>query len=398
MTLAQEVTLMHGVGEDKAPSGTVGATAAIPSLGIPAINEQDGPGGVGDGVSGVTQLPAPEALAATFDPTAATCFGQVIGAEARGKGIDLVYGPTVNIVRVPQWGRAFESLGEDPDLTGNIGAAEVDGIQRTGTMAQVKHYAVYNQETNRNTPQDDAIVSTKALQEIYLHGWDQIIQADPSSVMCSYSTINGTDACQDSSLIHGYLDTTLGFSGFVGSDYVATHSTVAAVDAGLDQEQPESTYLGSALVAAVDDGQVSRATVNDAVLRILTQMYRFRLFTDDTKGAIRANVATAADAEVSNSVAEEGTVLLKNTSHLLPLAKARTGRHRHHRPGRPSRSDQCRRRQCHREGDRRGHSAHRHPPSHPIEDENYLHLGPPRGPRFRDHPVHLPERPLSRAG
>src|ERR1700683_3852877 len=144
MTLDQEVTLMHGVGEAKAPSGTVGATAAIPSLGIPAINEEDGPAGVGDGVTGVTQLPSPEALAATFDPAAAACFGQVIGSEARGKGINLVYGPTVNIVRVPQWGRAFESLGEDPDLTGNIAAAEVDGIQRTGTMAQVKHYAVYN--------------------------------------------------------------------------------------------------------------------------------------------------------------------------------------------------------------------------------------------------------------
>ena len=325
MTLDQEVTLMHGVGEEKAPSGTVGATAAIPSLGIPSVNQQDGPGGVGDGVSGVTQLPSPEALAATFDPTAATCFGQVIGTEARAKGINLIYGPTVNIVRVPQWGRAFESLGEDPDLTGDIGAAEVAGIQRTGTMAQVKHYAVYNQETNRNTPQDDAIVSTKTLEEIYLRAWDQIIQADPSSVMCSYSTVNGTDACQNSSLLNGYLDTTLGFSGFVGSDYLATHSTVAAVDAGLDQEQPTSTYLGTALVAAVDDGLVSRATVDEAALRILTQMYRFRLFTDDTRGAIRDDAATPADAEVSNSVAEEGTVLLKNANHLLPVADAEPG-------------------------------------------------------------------------
>ena len=325
MTLDQEIALMHGVGEYRAPSGTVGGTTAIPSLTFPAINQEDGPGGIGDGVSGVTQLPAPEALAATFDPAAAACYGQVIGTEARGKGINLVYGPTVNIVRVPQWGRTFESLGEDPDLTGTLGAAEVDGIQRTGTMAQVKHYAVYNQETNRNTPQDDAIVSTKALEEIYLRAWDRIIQADPSSVMCSYSTINGTNACQDKSLIDGYLDSTLGFSGFVGSDYSGTHSTVAAVDAGLDQEQPGSTYLGSALVAAVEDGTVSRATVDDAVLRILTQMYHFRLFTDDTKGAIRDNVASAADAEVSNTVAEERTVLLKNTHHVLPLSVSDRG-------------------------------------------------------------------------
>lgn len=325
MTLDQEISLMHGVGPLKAPSGTVGATAAIPSLHIPAVNQLDGPGGVGDGVSGVTQLPAPEALAATFDPMAAACYGQVIGAEAREKGINLVYGPTVNIIRVPQWGRAFESLGEDPDLTGTLAASEVDGIQRAGTMAQVKHYAVYNQETNRNTPEDDAIVSAQALQEIYLRAWDPIVKADPSSIMCSYSTINGSPACQNKELINGYLDTTLGFSGFVGSDYFATHSTVDAVDAGLDQEQPESTYLGSALVAAVKDGPVSRATIDDAALRVLTQMYRFRLFTDDTKGNIGNDAATASDSEVSNGVAEEGTVLLKNLNSTLPLARNEPG-------------------------------------------------------------------------
>jgi beta-glucosidase len=319
MTLEQEVTLMDGVGQDTAPSGTIGATAAIPSLGIPAINQQDGPGGVGDGVTGVTQLPAPEALAATFDPVAAACYGQVIGTEARGKGINLVYGPTVNIVRVPQWGRAFESLGEDPTLTGAVASAEVDGIQRSGTMAQVKHFAVYNQETYRNSPADDAIVGAKALQEIYLRAWDEIVQADPSSVMCSYSTINGTDACQDKTLIGGYLDTTLHFGGFVGSDYEATHSTVAAVDAGLDQEQPLSTQLGPALVAAVRNGQVSRSIVDDAALRILTEMYRFRLFTDDTTGSIDDDVTTTADTRVSNEIAEEGTTLLKNAGHTLPL-------------------------------------------------------------------------------
>ena len=284
MTLEQEVTLLHGVGQAKAPSGTIGATAAIPALGIPAINQQDGPAGIGDLASGVTQLPAPEALAATFDPAAAACYGQVIGAQARGKGINLVYGPTVNIVRVPEWGRAFESLGEDPTLTGTIGSAEVDGIQRTGTMAQVKHFAVYNQETNRLSAQDDAVVSEKALREIYLRAWAQIVQADPSSVMCAYSTINGTGACQNKTLMDGYLDMTLGFSGFVGSDYLATHSTVASVEAGLDQEQPTGTYLGSALVTAVEDGQLPRATVDQAARRILTQMYRFRLFTDDAHG------------------------------------------------------------------------------------------------------------------
>ncbi|MCU1492311.1 MAG: beta-glucosidase [Acidimicrobiaceae bacterium] len=322
MTLEQEVTLMHGVFPSTPPSGTVGSTAAIPSLGIPALTQQDGPGGVGDNVTGVTQLPAPEALAATFDPTAAQCYGQVIGDESRAKGVNLVYGPTVNIVRVPQWGRAFESLGEDPVLTGTIGSAEVQGIQNTGTMAEVKHYAVYNQEVNRNTPLDNAIVDQKTLQEIYLRAWDQIMSADPAAIMCSYSTINGTDACENSALIKTHLDGTLHFPGFVGSDYEATHSTVAAANAGLDQEQPESVFFGQALVAAVEAGQVSRATIDEAARRILTEMYRFGLFTNNTTGSINNIVTNPADAQVANQVAEESTTLLKNSAGALPLSSS----------------------------------------------------------------------------
>ena len=340
MTLDQEVTLMHGVGQAKAPSGTIGATAAIPALGIPAINQQDGPAGIGDVASGVTQLPAPEALAATFDPAAAACYGQVIGAQARGKGINLVYGPTVNIVRVPQWGRAFESLGEDPTLTGTIGAAEVDGIQRTGTMAQVKHFAVYNQETNRTQRHKTTPWSVRRPSRRSTCGPGPRSSRPTPARSCAPtppSTARG--ACQDKTLIDGYLDTTLGFSGFVGSDYLATHSTVASVEAGLDQEQPTATYLGSALVAAVEDGQVPRATVDQAALTDpdpdvpVPALHRRR-----QGGPWMTTWPPRPTAEVANDVAEEGTVLLKNAHHALPLAKGGPGRHRRHRPGRPGRS------------------------------------------------------------
>jgi beta-glucosidase len=319
MTLPQEDKLLHGVGLGTAPAGTVGATAPIKTLHIPALTQQDGPGGVGDNVGKVTQLPAPEALAGTFDRSAARCYGQVIGHEERRKGVNVVYGPTVNLVRVPQWGRAFESLGEDPDLTGALAAAEVHGIQSAGTMAQVKHYTAYNQETNRNTRKDDALVGTKALQEIYLRPWDQILRAEPSSVMCSYATVDGHYACQDRRLMRGYLDHTLHFSGFIGSDYYATHSTVASIKAGLDQEQPERKYFGKALMKDVREGTVKRSLVDHAVLRILTQMYRFRVLTDDTTGNIHADVASARDNTVARSIAEESTTLLQNNG-ILPLA------------------------------------------------------------------------------
>jgi beta-glucosidase len=321
MTLKQESTMMHGVGFGTVPSGTIGATAPIKKLHIPAVNQQDGPAGIGDSVTGVTQLPAPQALAATFDTKAATCYGQVLGSEARGKGAELLYGPNINIDRVPQAGRNFETLGEDPYLTGSIGSREVDGIQRSGEMAQLKHYAVYNQETNRNTPQDDSLVAQRTLHEIYLKAWHQVITAaSPAAVMCSYATVNGNAACQNRSLIRTDLNKEMHFSGFLGSDYFATKSTVQAANAGLDQQQPETTFFGSPLVAAVKAGAVKRSVVNEAVTRIVTQMYRFRLFTDYPKGKIGDDVTTPGHTAISNSVAEEGTVLLKNTGGVLPVS------------------------------------------------------------------------------
>jgi beta-glucosidase len=315
MTLDQDLTLMHGVSPGPTPDGTVGATAAIPSLGIPAVNQQDGPAGVGDGVTGVTQLPAPVDLAATWDQSMAACYGKVIGAEERGKGVEEVYAPTINIVRVPQWGRAFEAFGEDPLLDGDVAAAEIDGIQGQGEMAEVKHYAVYNQETFRNTPADDAIVSQRAIQEIYTPAFANVVgNSNPAAVMCAYSSINGQFACQNPDLLTGDLDGQLGYTGYVGSDYGATHSTVASANAGMDQEQPETTYFGAALRQAVQDGQVSRSTINDAVVRILTQMYRFRLFTDYPTGSLSATVTSAADQAAGLGIAEAGTTLLKNAT------------------------------------------------------------------------------------
>src|ERR1700751_3288697 len=113
MTLAQKISMVHGT------SGPyVGNTPAIPSLCIPALGLEDGPAGVADGMTGVTQLPAPVAAAASWDPSDATAYGDVVGAEEAGKGANVNLGPTINIVRDPRWGRAFESMGEDPYLAG----------------------------------------------------------------------------------------------------------------------------------------------------------------------------------------------------------------------------------------------------------------------------------------
>jgi beta-glucosidase len=320
MSLSQEIAMMTGA----SGSGYVGTIPAISSLCIPAMNLEDGPAGVGDGLSNVTQLPAPVDVAATWDTSAEQTYGHVIGAEQAAKGSTVDLGPTVNIVRDPRWGRAFESIGEDPYLAGQLGAADIRGVQSTGTMAQVKHDAVYNQETNRNTPSDNAVVSTQAEQEIYLPAFQAAVQQGAaSSVMCSYSYINGTDACQNPNTLTTVLRQQFGFTGFVTSDWGGTHSTAAAANAGLDMDMPGNDgFFGTTLQSAVTSGQVSQATINTAVSEILTQMFAFGMFDKAPSGSTSATATNSTDQADATQLAEEGTVLLKNSGSVLPFTSA----------------------------------------------------------------------------
>src|ERR1700678_2972369 len=321
ITQAQEIDLVTGA----SGSSYVGFTPAIGALCIPALNLQDGPDGVGDVLTNVTQLPAPVDAAATWDPAAEKLYGQVVGTEQAAKGTTIAPGPTINIVRDPRWGRAFESIGEDPYLNGTLGAAEIQGVQSTGTMAQVKHFAVYNQETNRNTSADNAVVSTEAEQEIYLPAFqDAVQQGAASSVMCSYSYINGTAACQNPYLLSTVLRQQFGFTGFVPSAWGATHSTAASAHAGLDMDMPGNDgYYGSALASAISSGSVSQATLNSAVSDILTEMFAFGLFDKPPAGSPAETATSAADQADALQIAEEGSVLLKNSGNVLPLSASK---------------------------------------------------------------------------
>jgi beta-glucosidase len=317
MTQAEKLTMLHG----GASCGYVGCVDANTRLGIPALHLQDGPVGAGDGLNGVTQLAAPVAGAASWDTALMQNYGQVLGSEQWGKGTNVVLAPTINIVRDPRWGRAFESLGEDPYLAGQLGAADIQGIQSQGPMAQVKHYVVYNQETNRNNTSDNAIVSDRAEREIYTPAFEAAVtQGQVDSVMCSYSAINGPFACENGPLQNGLLKGDLGFTGFITSDWGATHSTVASANNGLDMEMPGKDYYGTALTNAVSSGQVSQATIDDHVRRILVSMFRQGLFDSANNGSLNAVVTSPAHAAVSQQVAEEGSVLLKNASSVLPVA------------------------------------------------------------------------------
>ena len=318
MTLDDKIALMHGA----SGSPYIGYVPPNPRLGIPALALEDGPAGVGDHLTGVTQLPAPIAAAATWDPSLMHTYGSVVGAEERGKGANVNLGPTVNIVRVPLWGRTFESLGEDPYLSAGMAAADVQGVQSQGVIATVKHWGVYNQEANRNTQADNAIVSERAIREIYTPAFDAAIrQGGTGAVMCSYSSVNDRFACQNRYLLTTVLREQLGFRGWVLSDWYATHSTVASARAGLDMEMPDDRYFGTALEQAVRSGRLPTAAVDGAVRRILTQMFRFGLFDRSQTGNPDQVVTSPRHVAVARSTAEQGTVLLKNDGPLLPVGR-----------------------------------------------------------------------------
>jgi beta-glucosidase len=298
--------------------------AAQPKLCIPAMGLEDGPVGVGDGLTGVTQLPAAVSLAATFDPSMAQQYGKVIGQEEWGKGAAVNLGPTINIDRDPRWGRSFEAYTEDPFLNGTLAVNEIDGVQSTGEMSQVKHFAAYNQETNRNSPQDDVLVSTRTLNEIYFPGFKASVQqAHAGSVMCSYAMINNAFACNNAYILRTTLDQRWHFPGFVTSDYGALHSTQGAVQ-GTSMEQPFNQFYGTALEKAVVHGHIAKSVVDGMCRRILTEMFRFSLFNNPPTGNTSDKVTTKAHQAVSTQVAEAGTVLLKNDG-TLPLSASDAG-------------------------------------------------------------------------
>jgi beta-glucosidase len=313
MTLAQKISLLHGNGN---ASPYIGNLTGIPSLCIPNLGLQDGPAGVGDGLGGVTQMPSGNASAATFDPSYEQQYGAAIGAEFAGKGANVALGPTVNIVRDPRWGRAFETFGEDPYLSGQMAAADVRGIQSQGVMAEVKHAAVYNIEN----PAGTVIVDPRTIQEIYLPAFQAAIaQSAPAAVMCAYSVVNSVPACQNPALLNTGLYQQARFGGFVTSDWGGTHSTVESANAGLTMEMPNGYFYADFLQQAVQAGTVSQATLDTMVSRVLTQMFAFGLFDKAPSGSTTATVTTAAHAQVALQGAEEGTVLLKNNG-LLPLS------------------------------------------------------------------------------
>jgi beta-glucosidase len=319
LSLAQKVEQLHG----QATSKDFRIVPGIPALCVPDLKVTNGPAGVGTstkplGGAPATALPAPLALASTWDPAMAQSFGDVVGSEVRDNGRNLLEAPDVDLARVPYNGRTFEALGEDPTLASSMAAAEIQAVQKHGVIAMVKHFAANNQETQRTTI--NVNVSDRVLQELYFPPFQAAVNAGVAGVMCSYNKVNGVHSCENADLLKKVLRQQWGFKGFVQSDFGAAGTTSGSLNAGMDLEMPTGSVYGTSLLAAVHAGTIHESQLDAALVRRYTQMFRLGLFDrqDST-----SPIPVQAHAATARRIAEAGTVLLRNQDSALPLNAAR---------------------------------------------------------------------------
>jgi beta-glucosidase len=343
MTLGQKIQMVHQELADIVGSyGGAGYVPGIPSLCVPPLVLSDAGSGLGDGETDVTSYPAAISQASSWDPALQRSLGASLGSEAHAKGVDVLLAPDVNIARVPLNGRTSEAFGEDPYLSGQTAAAYIMGVQSEHVIATVKHFDANNQETSRATI--DEVIAQRTLEEIYQPAFKAAVtEGGAGAVMCSYNKVNGTYACQNGPLLRSDLDGQMGFKGFVMSDWGAAHSTVASALGGLDMEmdvsqEPDALnsvlpidnpgmedYYGAPLRSAVLSGKVPLRVLDGMVERILRSMFAVGLFDHPAPAepaAYLTAVDTAANQAVARQAAEAGSVLLKNSSSVLPLTRA----------------------------------------------------------------------------
>ena len=323
LTLDEKLSLVRG-GEDPNNLGQAGYIPGVPRLGIGPLRLTDGPAGIRV-TKPATAMPAPVSMAATFNPDIARRFGATVGKEGRALGQDVLLSPMVNIVRQPGAGRNFETLGEDPLLAASLVSAQVKGVQQNGLIATVKHFATNNFEQGRMGI--DVLIDERTLNEIYLPAFTAAVNAGAGSVMGAYNKINGTYCCENSALLETTLRQKMGFGGFVMSDWFATQSTNASIQAGLDMEMPgdgiripgRDGYFGTSLRKAIETGELAEATLDRSVARILVVMEKFGHLD---KPKPRPTFDKAAGRKAARDIAEAGAVLLKNDRFILPLKSA----------------------------------------------------------------------------
>lgn len=333
MTLREKIAIIHAQSKFSAPG--------VPRLGIAELWCTDGPHGIRPEVlwdeweqarwtnDSCTAYPALTCLAATWNREMADLYGVSIGEEARYREKDVLLGPGVNIYRTPYCGRNFEYMGEDPYLASEMVVPYIQGVQRQGVAACVKHYALNNEERYRH--QVDVDLSDRALYEIYLPAFKAaVVDGDAWSIMGSYNKYRGTHACHNDRLLNEILKGEWGFDGVVISDWGGTHSTIEAIHNGLDLEfgswtngltegasnAYDSYYLALPYLKLIESGEVGTEELDDKVRRVLRTTFRTAMNPYKPYGSM----GSEAHLEAARRIGEEGIVLLKNERRNLPIA------------------------------------------------------------------------------
>lgn len=337
MTTAEKIAMIHAQSKFSSPG--------VPRLGIPENWMTDGPHGIRTEVlwdewdqAGWTNdsciaFPALTALSSTWNKELSSLYGKSIGEEARYRNKNVLLGPGVNIYRTPLNGRNFEYMGEDPFLAAKMVVPYIKGVQSNGVAACVKHFALNNQETKRNSV--NVIVDDRALYEIYLPAFKAAVQeGDVWSIMGSYNKYKGQQCCHNEFLLNDILRGEWGFKGVVVSDWGGVSDTKQAIHNGLDMEFGSWTnglswgtsnaydnyYLAKPYSTMIEKGEIGTKELDEKVRRIL----RLSFLTTMDKNRPFGSFGTKEHAEAGLKIAEESIVLLQNKNNVLPIDLSKT--------------------------------------------------------------------------
>ena len=307
-------------------------------LGIPLFLAEEAPHG--HMAIGTTVFPTGFGMAATWNPELIEQVGQVIGREIRLQGGHISYGPVLDLAREPRWSRVEETMGEDPVLAGELGAAMVRGLggghlsNPWSTIATLKHFIGYG-TTEGGQNGGITVAGNRELRESFLPPFKKAIEAGALSVMTSYNSLDGIPSTCSKALLTDLLRTEWGFNGFVVSDLYSidgiygTHRVarnkqeagIMALKAGVDADL--GAFAFAQLTDAVQKGLVAEADIDVAVRRILRMKFDMGLFEHPYVDANKARkqVRSAANKEVALTTARQTITLLKNEGSILPLNK-----------------------------------------------------------------------------
>lgn len=333
LTLDEKIDMIHAAGLFR--------SGGVPRLGIPSFYMDDGPMGVRAEFHNdswdplyntrdyVTYLPSGSATASTWNPEMAHTVGRVLGVETRGRGKDMILGPSMNIKRSPLCGRNFEYMSEDPVLTTEQAVCYIEGVQESDVSACAKHFAANSQETNRLFV--DESISERAMRELYLPAFEAAVKrAGVLSVMGAYNLVNGVRCCENGWLLDDVLRGEWDFDGFTVSDWSGVKRTKESAEVGLDVEMSitpnfDEYFFANPLKEAIARGEVSEKDVDLKVFRVLCVMDALHMLpdADGSRPARKSgSYATVEHLQSALDVARESVVLLKNDDAVLPLNPA----------------------------------------------------------------------------